>query len=78
MAKGKDGVRVAGDGRRRRGRVPRQGDRGGAGQATFDAAALDGVTVPSGSLMSDMHASADYRANLIVVMAKRAVAKANG
>jgi CO/xanthine dehydrogenase FAD-binding subunit len=30
------------------------------------------------SLMSDIHASADYRANLVVVMAKRAVAAAKG
>jgi carbon-monoxide dehydrogenase medium subunit len=27
--------------------------------------------------MTDMHASADYRANLVKVMAKRAVAAAN-
>lgn len=45
---------------------------------SFDASALDGVSVPSDSLMSDIHASAEYRANLIVVMAKRAVAAANG
>jgi len=44
----------------------------------FDASALEGVTVPATSLMSDMHASADYRAHLIVVMAKRAVKQANG
>lgn len=44
---------------------------------TFDASALEGVTVPPDSLMSDIHASADYRASLIVVMAKRAVAAAN-
>lgn len=44
----------------------------------FDAAALDGVSIPSGNLMSDIHASAEYRANLILVMAKRAVAKAKG
>jgi len=43
----------------------------------FDASALEGVTVPSDSLMSDIHASAEYRASLIVVMAKRAVAAAN-
>ncbi len=42
----------------------------------FEPAALDGVTVPSGSLMGDIHASPEYRANLVVVMAKRAVAKA--
>jgi len=45
---------------------------------TFDASALDGVKVPSKNLMSDIHASAEYRANLVVVMAKRAVAAANG
>jgi carbon-monoxide dehydrogenase medium subunit len=33
--------------------------------------------VPAKNLMADIHASADYRANLIVVMAKRAVAAAN-
>jgi carbon-monoxide dehydrogenase medium subunit len=42
------------------------------------AAALDGVTVPAKDLMSDMHASADYRAHLVTVMAKRAVRQANG
>ncbi|MGN6767257.1 MAG: FAD binding domain-containing protein, partial [Rhizobiaceae bacterium] len=40
--------------------------------------ALEGVTVPSKKLMSDIHASSDYRAALVVVMAKRAVATANG
>jgi carbon-monoxide dehydrogenase medium subunit len=44
----------------------------------FDPAALDGISVPSANLMSDIHASAEYRANLIVVLAKRAVAKALG
>jgi carbon-monoxide dehydrogenase medium subunit len=44
----------------------------------FDASALDGVTVPAKDLMSDMHASADYRAHLVTVMAKRAVRQANG
>ncbi len=44
---------------------------------SFNAAALDGVTVSASNLMADMHASADYRAALIGVMAKRAVARAN-
>lgn len=44
----------------------------------FDASALDGVSVPANNLMSDMHASAEYRAHLITVMAKRAVNQANG
>jgi carbon-monoxide dehydrogenase medium subunit len=44
----------------------------------FSPAALDGVTVSPDNLMDDMHASPEYRANLIVVMAKRAVAFASG
>ena len=39
----------------------------------FSASALDGVTVSSGGLMGDIHASSEYRASLIVEMAKRAV-----
>ncbi len=40
------------------------------------AASLDGVKVPATGLNSDMHGSAEYRAHLITVMAKRAVAAA--
>ena len=40
----------------------------------LSVASLDGVSVPSGNLNSDLHASAEYRAHLVVVMAKRAVA----
>ncbi len=40
----------------------------------FSAAAIAGVTVPAKGLMSDMHASAAYRASLIATLAKRAVA----
>lgn len=43
---------------------------------SFTPAALDGVSVPSGSLMGDIHASPEYRANLVVVMARRAVGAA--
>lgn len=43
----------------------------------FDPAALQGITLPSEGMMSDLHASSEYRANLVVVMAKRAVAAAN-
>ena len=39
----------------------------------FAASALDGVAVKAKGLNSDMHASAEYRAHLITVMAKRAV-----
>ena len=44
----------------------------------FSAAAVDGATVPTDDLMNDMHADPEYRANLIKVMAKRAVDRANG
>ena len=39
----------------------------------FKAAALDGLAVPDADLISDIHASADYRAHLIGIMARRAV-----
>jgi len=42
----------------------------------FNAKALDGVKVSASGLNGDIHASADYRAHLIPVMAKRAVEKA--
>lgn len=42
----------------------------------FAAEALDGVEASADDLNSDMHASADYRAHLIGVMAKRAVTSA--
>jgi carbon-monoxide dehydrogenase medium subunit len=48
----------------------------GALDANFSPAALDGVSVPASGLNSDIHADADYRAHLIGVMAKRAVAAA--
>jgi aerobic carbon-monoxide dehydrogenase medium subunit len=44
--------------------------------ANFSPAALDGVSVPASGLNSDLHADADYRAHLIGVMARRAVAAA--
>ena len=75
VAKGKDGVRVAVTGAGEDG-VFRSKEIEAALSKSFDASALDGVTVPSKTLMSDIHASAEYRANLMKVMAKRAVAKA--
>ena len=41
----------------------------------LSASALDGVSVPHGNFNSDLHASAEYRAHLVVVMARRAVAQ---
>ena len=76
VAKGKDGVRVA---------VTGAGDEGvfrakgmeAALTKSFVPASLDGLAIPASGLMSDMHASAEYRSSLITVMAKRAVAKAS-
>jgi aerobic carbon-monoxide dehydrogenase medium subunit len=45
-------------------------------KANWSAGALDGVTISADGLMSDIHGSSDYRANLIKVMAQRAVAAA--
>jgi aerobic carbon-monoxide dehydrogenase medium subunit len=42
----------------------------------FAPKSLDGLTVPATGLASDIHGSAEYRAHLIGVLAKRAVAKA--
>lgn len=44
--------------------------------ANFDPSALDGLSVDTSGMMADLHASAEYRANLVKVMAKRAVAAA--
>lgn len=76
VAKDKEGVRVAVTGAGEDG-VFRSKPIEAALAKTFDAAALAGLSVPSAGLMSDLHASAEYRANLVVVMAKRAVAAAN-
>ncbi len=46
-----------------------------AGNFTSDAVA--DIKVPHDGLNSDIHASAEYRAHLVTIMAKRAVAEAN-
>lgn len=74
VSQGNDGVRVAVT---------------GAGPSVFRVAAmeqalsgkfsvdvLDGISIPADDLNSDLHASAEYRAHLVSVMAKRAVAAA--
>jgi carbon-monoxide dehydrogenase medium subunit len=45
---------------------------------SFTPQALDGLVVSQGNLNTDIHASAEYRAHVIVVMARRAVAQAVG
>ncbi len=44
--------------------------------ANWSAAALDNITVSPDGMMADIHGSAAYRANLIKVMAQRAVTEA--
>jgi carbon-monoxide dehydrogenase medium subunit len=44
---------------------------------SFSADALAGIAVAEDDLNSDIHAGADYRAHLVTVMAKRAVAAAS-
>jgi carbon-monoxide dehydrogenase medium subunit len=45
-------------------------------KANWSAGALDSVTISASGLLSDIHGSSDYRANLIKVMAQRAVTAA--
>jgi carbon-monoxide dehydrogenase medium subunit len=43
----------------------------------FSAAALEGLTISADGFNEDLHASSEYRAHLVMVMAKRAVAAAS-
>jgi len=45
-------------------------------KANWSAAALDSVTISESGLLTDIHGSSAYRANLIKVMAQRAVTEA--
>ncbi|HLX15500.1 MAG TPA: xanthine dehydrogenase family protein subunit M [Bradyrhizobium sp.] len=76
VAKAKSGdVRVAATGASSNGamRVPTIE---AALKANWSASALDNVKISASGLLSDIHGSADYRANLIKVMAQRAVTAA--
>ena len=42
--------------------------------ASFTAKAIEGIKIPDTDLMSDIHFSAEYRANAVAVMARRGVA----
>jgi aerobic carbon-monoxide dehydrogenase medium subunit len=75
VAKDKVGVRVAVTGAGEGG-VYRHKGLEAALDKKFEAASVDAVKVDGKGLMSDLHATADYRAALIKVMAKRAVAAA--
>lgn len=74
VARTGDGVRVAvtgagGDG------VFRAADLEACLTKDCSPAALDGQSIAADHLLSDLHGSADYRASLVVTLAKRAVAQ---
>lgn len=73
VAKMADGVRVAVTGAGSNG-VFRHQAMEEALSKSFTAEALNGITTPEDQMNSDIHASAPYRAHLVGVMAKRAVA----
>lgn len=75
VAKGPKGVRVAITGASQGG-VFRHTAFEQALTANFSPSALDGIKTPADGLNSDIHGSAEYRAHLVGVMAKRAVAAA--
>jgi len=56
----------------------RVGDMEAALGGSFAPEAVEDIQIPDGDLNTDIHASAEYRAHLVTVMAKRAVAEANG
>lgn len=76
VAETADGVRVAVTGAGDDG-VFRATEMEQALDASFSADAIADISISDADLMSDIHASAEYRAHLISVMAKRAVEAAN-
>jgi aerobic carbon-monoxide dehydrogenase medium subunit len=75
VAKGPAGVRVAITGAGQNG-VFRQKEMEAALMTNWSPDAIANIKTPADGLNSDIHASAEYRAHLITVMAKRAVAGA--
>lgn len=75
VAKGPMGVRVAVTGAGANG-VFRHAAMEEALAKSWSPEALEGITTPAEDLNNDIHASREYRAHLVGVMAKRAVAKA--
>ena len=76
VSTGPQGVRVAITGAGPS--VFRQADMETALAGSFAPEAVENIKQADGDLNTDIHASAEYRAHLVTVMAKRAVAEANG
>ncbi|MGR3377287.1 FAD binding domain-containing protein [Salipiger abyssi] len=75
VAKYPDGVRVAVTGASEEG-VFRWEEAEAALSGDFSALALEGLSLPAEGMMGDLHAAPDYRAHLVGVMTRRAVAAA--
>jgi carbon-monoxide dehydrogenase medium subunit len=73
VAKYADGVRVAVTGASEEG-VFRWSEAEAALSANFSGEALEGLSVPADGMISDLHGTSEYRAHLVGVMTKRAVA----
>ncbi len=73
VARYADGVRVGVTGASEEGAF-RWSEAEAALSADFSAGALDGMAPSADGMISDLHGSADYRAHLVGVMARRAVA----
>lgn len=76
VAKFADGVRVAVTGASEDG-VFRWSEAEAALSANFAAEALDGLSVAADGMIGDLHGTKEYRAHLVSVMTKRAVAAAS-
>lgn len=75
VAQADGGVRVAVTGAK--GSVFRVAEMEQALSGNFSTDAVAGIKVPADDMNGDLHASAEYRAHLVTVMAKRAVAAAS-
>ena len=71
VAKHKTGINVAVTGAKSC--VYSEKDLAGALKKNFSSSSIDQIKISSSGMNSDMHASADYRANMIKVFAKKAV-----